>query len=120
MLDNFNNDQEDFQNSNPFDTELWELESLKKFLLFFFLYIYFIFILLKSHYCPEIPKLLTVFEEGFEEIDFLDLDNFMKIDYDDMIALNFAKIKVIIIFYFLKILQNSRKKQLLPKILLRK
>ena len=59
----------------------------------------------KSHYCPEIPKLLKVFEEGFEEIDFLDLDNFMKLDYDDMIALNFEKIKVII-FYFMKIRQN--------------
>ena len=101
VLDNFNNDQEDFQNSNPFDTELWELESLRKSNLFF-LYI-LLYTPLKSHYCPEIPKLLKVFEEGFEEIDFLDLDNFMKIDYDDMIALNFEKIKVILFFYFLEI-----------------
>jgi len=56
----------------------------------FFLLIIYVF----SHYCGDIAKLLKVFEGDMEEIDFLDLDNFMKIEYCDLISLKLEKMKV--------------------------
>ena len=44
-----------------------------------------------SHFYGEIEKLLHIFENDLEDIEFLNLDNFMKIGYDDLIALKLEK-----------------------------
>lgn len=47
-----------------------------------------------SHYYREIQKFLKVYEENLEEIDYIDLENFLKLDYDELILSKLEQSKV--------------------------